>query len=56
MHREHLVVEVCVQYLAVRGCELETDENGLEATDDEEEQRGRRVHDAELLVVDGEHP
>ena len=56
MHRVDLVVEVGTDDRAVRGRQLQADQQGLEAADDEEEQRGRSVEDADLLVVDGGDP
>ena len=56
VHREHLVVLVGRQDLAVRPGELGTDEARLEAADDEEHHRGDAVHDADLLVIDAEGP
>ena len=56
VHREHLVVEVGAEHLAVRAGELRADQQCLDATDDEEHERRDHVHDPELLVVDGEQP
>ena len=56
VHREDLVVEVGAEQLAVRRGELEADQQGLDAADQEEEQRRGAVHDADLLVVDGGDP
>ena len=56
VHREGLVVEVGRDELAVRLGQLDPDEQRLDAADEEEHQRGRAVHDADLLVVDAEQP
>ena len=56
VHREHLVVLVGRQDGAVRTGELQPDESGFKATDDEEEHRDGAVHDADFLVIDREGP
>ena len=42
--------------VAVGLCELGADEQRLDAADEEEEQRGAAVEDADLLVVDRREP
>ena len=56
MHGEHLVVQICVQHFSVWCSKLQTNEHCFESTNDEEEQRCSRVHNAKLLVVHGEQP
>ena len=56
MHREHLVVLVCREHGAVRACELQANEHGLNAADNKEEHGDNAIHDAELFVIDGEEP
>ncbi len=56
VHREHLVVLVGRQDRAVGLGELGPDQQRLEAADEEEHHGGDAVHDADLLVVDGEGP
>ena len=56
VHREHLVVEAGAEHRAVGAGQLQADEQRLDAADEEEEHRHDAVHDAELLVVDREHP
>ena len=45
-----------IVFLAVGLRELGADEERLDAADEEEEQRGAAVEDADLLVVDGREP
>ncbi len=56
VHREELVVPRRAQDRPVRLCELQPDEQRLDATDAEEHQRERGVHDRDLLVVDRGDP
>ena len=54
MRGEQLVVGLGGEDRAVRAGELPADQQGLKAADDEEQHRGNRVHDADLLVINGE--
>ena len=56
MHREHLVVSRCIEDLAIGASELESDKECLDTTNDEEEHCYGAIHDADLLVVNGEDP
>jgi methylmalonyl-CoA mutase cobalamin-binding domain/chain len=54
VHGKDLVVELGRQQLAPGGPQLGADEQCLGAADDEEEHGDGAVHDADLLVIDGE--
>ena len=56
VHGEHLVVGVRAEDLELGPGQLQADEQGVDAAHDEEHQAGSAVHDADLLVVDGEEP
>jgi hypothetical protein len=56
VHREELVVGVRVQDGPVRPRELQTEQERLDAPDDEKRERGDPVEDPDLLVVDGRQP
>ena len=56
MHGEHLVVGVGRQDGCAGASQLESDEQCVDSADDEEEDAGRAVHDADALVIDGEQP
>jgi hypothetical protein len=56
VHGEHLVVELGREQRATRRPQLGPDEQRLGPADDEEEHGGGAVHDADLLVIDGEQP
>ncbi len=52
MHREDLVVEVRIQYPVFRNRELQTNQQGLDAAEKKEHERGDDVASADRLVVD----
>ena len=56
MGGEQFVVELRIHELAVGLRQLNADQEGFDAADEEEEHGGCAVHDAELLVVDGKEP
>ena len=56
MHREHLVVLVSTENLTVWHRKLQTNEKCFDATNDEEHHGDNAVHDADLLMVNGEEP
>ena len=56
MHREEHVVLVGCQHVAVGLRELRSDEEGLEAADQEEEEGGVAVKDADAFVVGRRQP
>ena len=56
MHGEHLVVLVSTKNLAVWHRKLQTNEQRFHATNDEEHHGDNAVHDADLLMVNGEEP
>ena len=56
VHRQDLVVRVLREHGFVRRRELRAHQHGEQAADDEEDERGRDVHDPDPLVVDGDEP
>jgi type II secretory pathway component PulJ len=56
VHREDLVVLRRGEELVLRLGQLDADQQGHDAADQEEEERGVQVEDAELLVVDRRQP
>ena len=56
VHREQGVVGTGGEELAVGLGQLDPEQQGLDATDDEEGEGGVAVHDPDLLVIDRRHP
>ena len=56
MHRKDLVVQVGREQLIAWNRQLQADEQRLNASHKQEEERGNPVHDADLLVVHGVYP
>jgi hypothetical protein len=56
VHGEHLVVRLRAQHVSVRPSELQADQQRLDPAHHEKDQGDGAVHDADLLVIDGEDP
>src|SRR6266571_4315248 len=56
MHRENLIVEIGVEDGVARHSQLRTDEQRLDAAEEEKYQRGRQIQDADLFVIDRHDP
>ena len=56
MHCKDLVVQVSREQLVARNRQLQADEECLNASHEQEEERGNAVHDADLLMVHGVYP
>ena len=56
MHCEHLVVQVGIEDLAVWQCELQANQYGFDATNEEEEHSSGHVHQTEFFVIDSKYP